>query len=208
VYSYLCFLTEVLFRSITFALEATFNIMSSADASTSTFCARKTTKNMAGLSLDLSQETLTSQPPDEEFPITACSPSTPSLEFDWNSDDSYSYELEDDSEAQFVYIQHDSPFYRSTTPCSSAYIAFTSFPFTCDALREDGSMFRRSPYFTFQEKADYEDAQIAIVDGETEASLDPRQELDWNSREFDGIFLLEQSKPAVLDFEEPSSFPY
>jgi len=180
--------------------------MSSADASTSTFCARKMTKNMAGLSLDLSQETLTSQPTDEEFPITACSPSTPSLEFDWNSDDSF--ELEDDGEAQFVYIPHDSPFYRSTTPCSSAYIAFTSFPFTCDALREDGSMFSRSPYFTFQEKADYEDSQISIVNGETEASLDPRQELNWSPREFDGIFLLEQSKPAVLDSEDATSCPY
>lgn len=128
--------------------------------------------------------------PDLQLSLTHPLPSTaysfsdnPGLESDWENDAS---DCENESDAQYIYIPFDSPFYwNPTSPCSADYLSFSGFPFACDALAQDDPLFARSPAAVFEEELQFgipAGEHVVVVDAQSPENIDPWQHLEWSSK--------------------------
>lgn len=123
------------------------------------------------------------------------------MEPDWEHDDDAS-DSGDDSDAQYVYIHADSPFYRGPgSPQTSAYLSFSGFPFACDALAQEDPLFAKSFGGLSDEELediDLRDHRVVVVESE---KAGPQSPFEWSSITVDDSFSLNGAKSQTIALE-------
>ncbi|KAG6899393.1 hypothetical protein C0993_010612 [Termitomyces sp. T159_Od127] len=172
--------------------------MSSPVASTFT---SKVSKN-PGLTIDLKADT-SRKLPSNLSSISRVLPSsvssltnTPALEPDWMDEDNASDNGNND-DVQYIYISSDSTFYRPpATPRTSSYVTVSGFPFACDALIEEDSLFAD---FAFDDESSSNsgDDNVMIVD----TDLTEESDLQYNTDSWKFTETLDQIKSTRTDID-------